>query len=280
MEEAITKKYIDRFARLAELNIPAHAQDYRKDGLLHCYKCHTPKEMWIDVEDNRIRVRMLCQCEEEQDRKEKSAWTEGQENRKINDLRVAGLNESMRNWTFANSNGSNAQIMERAVKFVDRFDQMRTEGVGFLFYGDVGTGKSYMAAAIANGLIDKGIPALVTNFSRLLNDLGSFEINHNNYINNLNRYPLLVIDDLGIERSTEFALEKVFDVIDSRYRDGKPLIVTTNLDLNQLSNPMDIGRKRIYDRVLEMCLPLKFSGKNQRVQKQQDKLATAQRLFA
>ena len=51
------------------------------------------------------------------------------------------------------------------------------------------------------------------------------------------RYPLLILDDFGMERGTEYGLEQVFNVIDSRYRSGKPLIVTTNLTLDDLHNP-------------------------------------------
>lgn len=76
---------------------------------------------------------------------------------------------------------------------------------------------------------------LMTNFSRILNALsGLYSEEKNQYIDSLNQYSLLIIDDLGIERSTEFALEQVFNVIDSRYRSKLPLIVTTNMTLEEL----------------------------------------------
>ena len=53
------------------------------------------------------------------------------------------------------------------------------------------------------------------------------------FIASLDDYSLLVIDDLGVERSTEYAMEQMFTVIDSRYRSKKPLIVTTNLKLEE-----------------------------------------------
>lgn len=59
-----------------------------------------------------------------------------------------------------------------------------------------------------------------------------------------------------------FALEQVFNVIDSRYRSKKPLIVTTNLTLDELKHPKDLARARIYDRVLERCVPLKINNQN------------------
>ena len=59
----------------------------------------------------------------------------------------------------------------------------------------------------------------MTNFSRILNTLTGMHFeDRNQFINSLNRYSLLIIDDLGIERNSDFALEQVFNVIDSRYR--------------------------------------------------------------
>ena len=57
-------------------------------------------------------------------------------------------------------------------------------------------------------------------------------------------------------------MEQMFTVIDSRYRSKKPLIVTTNLKLEKIKNPPDLAHARIYDRILERCAPVLFSGKN------------------
>lgn len=65
-----------------------------------------------------------------------------------------------------------------------------------------------------------------------------------------------------MERGTEYGLEQVYNVIDSRYRSHKPLIVTTNLSLSELQNPPDTAHARIYDRVLAMCAPVCCSGVN------------------
>ena len=83
---------------------------------------------------------------------------------------------------------------------------------------------------------------------------------------------LLIIDDFGMERGTEYGLEQVYNVIDSRYRSGKPLIVTTNLTLDSLQNPQDTAHARIYGRLLEMCAPILFTGENFRKQTATEKL--------
>ncbi len=72
-----------------------------------------------------------------------------------------------------------------------------------------------------------------------------------------------------MERGTEYGLKQVYNVIDSRYRSHRPLIVTTNLMLLELQNPADRAYQRIYDRVLAMCTPICCSGINFRKEQAQ-----------
>jgi DNA replication protein DnaC len=177
----------------------------------------------------------------------------------------------MQEWTFANDNGKCPQ-MEIAHFYVEHWEIMREENIGYLLWGKVGTGKSYFAGCIANALMEQEVAVRMTNFSAILNDLtASFE-GRNEYIERLCRFPLLIIDDFGMERGTEYGLEQVYNVIDSRYRSRKPLIVTTNLTLDSLQNPLDTAHARIYDRLLEMCAPILFTGENFRRETAQAKL--------
>ena len=70
---------------------------------------------------------------------------------------------------------------------------------------------------------------------------------------------MLIIDDLGSERETEYGLETIHSVLDARYNCGKPMIVTTNLPLQTINNPTDVMHKKIYDR-LKNCVPVQFTG--------------------
>ena len=150
-----------------------------------------------------------------------------------------------------------------------------------LLWGDVGTGKSFFAGCIANALLEQCVPVLMTNFAKLLNALsGMYTDDRNAYIDSLNRYSLLIIDDLGVERSSTFAQEQVFHVIDSRYRSGKPLIVTTNLTLDELKHTEDTAKRRIYDRILERCVPIRINNLNIRQKNAQEQLQRARVLFS
>ena len=119
-----------------------------------------------------------------------------------------------------------------------------------------------MAGCIANALMEQEVTVCMTNFARIMNELNNAFSGRNEVVDRLCGYPLLVIDDFGMERGTEYALEQIYNIIDSRYRSRKPLIVTTNLTLTELKNPQDTAHARIYDRILERCAPILFDGKN------------------
>ena len=182
--------------------------------------------------------------------------------------RAQGLQDRyLHDFTFANDNGQNP-LMEKARAYVENWKEAYRENTGLLLFGDVGTGKSFFAGCIANALIDRDIPVLMTNIPSILNQLtGMFAEDRAAFISALDDYSLLILDDLGVERNTEYALEQMFLVIDSRYRSRKPLIVTTNLKLEEIKNPPDLAHARIYDRIMERCAPVLFSGRNFREEK-------------
>ena len=197
----------------------------------------------------------------------------------VEELKRRGFTDpTMRDWTFENDNGRNPQT-GLARRYVEHWEDMRTDNIGCLFWGGVGTGKSYLAGCIANALMEKEIPVRMTNFALILNDLAASFEGRNEYISRLCRYPLLILDDFGMERGTEYGLEQVFNVIDSRYRSGKPLIVTTNLTLDDLHNPEDTAHSRIYDRLLSMCVPVRFTGDNFRQETAKRKMESMKKLI-
>lgn len=128
------------------------------------------------------------------------------------------------------------------------------------------THNTFCAACIANALIANGVSVLMTSFPTLLSSMnnGGFENGKQRVMEQIANKQLVIIDDLGVERGTDYSFEKVYEVIDTRYKSGKPLIITTNLTKQELENPTDIRNKRIYDRILEMCLPILVAGESRR----------------
>ena len=199
---------------------------------------------------------------------------------KIMRLRSAGISsQKFRDASFAADDGKNPKPMDTLRRYVEKWEDMQRENIGLLLYGDVGTGKSYGAACIANRLIEQFIPVCMINLSTVLNSMGGFQSEEKNaYIADLMQYPLLILDDFGMERQTEYALEQVFNVIDARYRSGKPLIITTNLSLTELNNPKDLEHKRIYDRIKVLC-PVNFGCNGRRAEQAQEKRRIAAELL-
>ena len=73
---------------------------------------------------------------------------------------------------------------------------------------------------------------------------------------------LLILDDLGVERNTSYGKECVFDVVNRRLLSGKSMIITTNITLSAMQKATDLDDRRIYDRILEVCVPILFNGEN------------------
>ena len=234
------------------------------DGLVYCSKCRTPRQKRIEVMGKTIEPRCLCKCQQadrdkrEQERKHQEFLDMVARNRSV------GLPDpDLRRHTFENDLGYNPKQIAMAKQYVRHWEEFKKDSTGLLLWGNVGTGKSFIAGCIANALLDKGVPVIMTNFARLLNKLTDmYAGDRNTYIDSFNRYQLMIIDDLGIERNSEFAREQVFSVIDSRYRSQLPMIVTTNLTVDELMDPADLARGRIYSRVLERCLPIRVSDQN------------------
>ena len=263
--------FVDGLEARAKESIKAEQGDYEIDGLLYCHKCNTPKQTRVEFLGVVKTPMCLCKCEVEKREREEAERKRIEFEKKINENRRIAFPESqMQYWTFANDDKSNEKISTVARNYADKFEVMREQAKGLLLFGSVGTGKTYIGACIANALLDRGYPVLMTNFARLSNTLQGMWEGKQEYLDSLNRFPLLIIDDLGAERKSEYMNEIVYHLIDSRYRARLPLIVTTNLSSDELKNPTDITNQRTYSRLLEMCVPIKVEGKDRRREKLKD----------
>ena len=302
---------INNLEQKAAENIKAVQGDYYgDDGLLYCGQCNTPKQCRITVFGKERTPYCLCKCEAEKQRKEDEQrkiadmedefyyqrgigrtddelldWLDRRSYKKSQKLQKERHNilqrkcfpdSNMSEWTFENDDGENPEITRAMKNYVGNFDKFHEAGKGLLLYGGVGTGKTYAAACIANPLIDIGYPVLMTNFESIAKV--KFE-EQQEFFARLNRYPLLILDDLAAERKTEYMNGIVYSVIDARYRAGLPLIVTTNLTAEELKNPSDMSNIRTYSRLLEMCHPIKVEGKDKRREKLKANFASMSELL-
>ncbi|MEY8230181.1 ATP-binding protein [Oscillospiraceae bacterium 50-16] len=234
-----------------------------EDGLLYCGKCHTKKQMWLknDFFKEPILVATICDCAKEAEERRRKEEEYQRDMDKIQRLRLGSLMDSkFREATFqqAKHNVRNLQLCRR---YAENFDEMMAKNQGLLFYGNVGTGKTFSAACIANYLLDRKVSTVMTSFIKII---GSASLTNReeamNFTDRLNRAKLLIIDDLGAERGTDYALERVYDIIDSRYRARLPMILTTNVPIGEMMECADRRYSRIYDRIFEVCYPMEFKG--------------------
>ncbi|MCF2542606.1 ATP-binding protein [Blautia producta] len=250
--------------RFSEKRVPAENEYLGENGLLYCSKCHTPVQCRVNMFGTPKIVGCVCKCRREEEEKRKAQEIELEHQRRISQLKANGIQEKhLLDWRFEVAEDN--RDIQMARRYVDNWSEVRAKNLGLLLWGDVGTGKSFTAACIANALLENGTAVLMTNFSKILNQMGAmYSDERYQYIASFSNFPLLIIDDLGIERNTEYALEQVYAVIDERYKSGLPVIITTNLTINEIRNPSDVAHARIYSRVLEMCTPVHVAGCDRR----------------
>lgn len=259
--------YIDQLVDRSQDAIKANEGDFVDEdtGLLMCGKCHTPKQTRFTIMGKVRTPLCLCKCAAEKRDADEAEQKRIEFEKRVDKLRKEGFPDiRMRTWNFANDDLGNPKLTRAMQRYADGFSEFLKSGQGLLLYGNCGTGKTYAACEVANALIDRGYRAVVVNFSRVLNTLqGTFE--KQAYIDQIVDCHILVIDDLGVERSTEYAKEQVYNVIDARYRDGRPMIITTNMNLDKMRNDNALDNYRTYERILERCFPINVSGRSRRI---------------
>lgn len=207
-------------------NNSQNESDYVKDGLLYCGICNTPKQVKVSVFGSDRINPCDCKCRQEEFEKTQSMLREQEKSLAVNSLRNSGIRDgNMHNWTFEKDNGSSPKLINTAKRYVNGWEEMRAKNIGLCLFGNVGTGKTYAAACIANAIIDRGGRVIMTDFSRVIGAMQSFDTrDKNGYIDDICGCDLLILDDLGAERQSDFALQICEQVIDGRAKSGKPLI--------------------------------------------------------
>ena len=252
-------------ARLAaEAANPPQDGDYTVDGLLYCGHCHTPKQCLApNPFGDPFLVPVPCQCKKEADQKAEKA----RQREKNEELRRQAFDtDGMYAKTFANDDGRTPTLTTISRNFAERIAQPdKTKWRGMILFGEIDGGKSHAAAAIVNELTDRGIPCLMRTLISLVNDLYK-ATDKNEYLSSLDRYRLLVLDDLGAERESSWMFENTYQIIDYRTRSGLPMIITANLTWDEIKNPRYERNKRIYSRVIEACHPEEVKATGRRSQ--------------
>ncbi|QUO36439.1 ATP-binding protein [Clostridiaceae bacterium Marseille-Q4149] len=232
----------------------------------YCGKCRTPKEALYPTDlqaQGFTKHPVMCKCAAERRERKEAKRREYERMSCMTMLRSEAFRDMpAADWRFESAAVTTPQLA-KARGYAQNWDEFKKAGIGLLLFGNVGTGKSYAAGCIANALIDRLESVLFVGMSDVVNRMqGNFGADRDHYMQSLMCPDLLVLDDLGAERNTSFSKECVFDVVDKRLLTGKPMIVTTNIQLSVMMQAADLDDRRIFDRILEVCVPIRFDGEN------------------
>lgn len=248
-------------------------------GLLRCSKCHGQLETIIkdeytsELTKGYLKVNCVCKCINEEEEKRNHIV-------RVHELKkMAFKYPEYAEMTFEKDMHPNLSTSKIAREYVKKWGEMYEENIGILFQGDCGVGKTFYSTCIANALLEKEITVYETNLPDLIHDITeNFGENKDKILTKVSKVSLLIIDDIGTERNTEFILEKYFEIIDTRYISKKPLILTTNLTDEEL-HTTDQKYKRIYDRILSMAVPVKIECQNLRMDERISKIQTFEEIL-
>ena len=235
-------------------------------GLLYCGRCHTLKQirLYSALLNRVLEPYCLCQCRQAKDAAEHDRIL--RQEMEINARHALSRADSlMLRSTFKEDKYPDCPMSKIAHEFVTRWNEFyRPQNIGLYIFGNVGVGKTFYASCIANDIARVyGSTVKALSITTALNELYSAS-DKAGYISDLAGYDLLILDDFGTERRTDYTTEQIFSIIDERYKAQKPLIITSNSEYASLQDTDDIQQQRINDRIRDMCIPVEHKGESKR----------------
>ena len=238
-----------------------NTNDYLDDkNLLRCGKCHGYRTtMFTNPLTGKTKI-VSCMCKCRIIEEEKRRHIE-----KVYELKkLAFKDPEYAKMVFDVDKFPESKASKISRKYVENWSEMYKNNIGLIFQGDCGVGKTFYSTCIANELIEKEVSVYETNLPDLISSLSkNFGEERDIILNKVSKVSWLILDDVGIERNTDFSLEKYYEIIDTRYRSKRPIIISTNLSIEEL-NTNDTKYQRIYHRLMEMAQLVKVEGQNVR----------------
>lgn len=236
------------------------------DGLKHCSICNDPLEAKIHWPWGDTTESCMCKCMSDAYKADMAALkTEatGLQIMRYTDINRR-LNPSISDMTFEKDNGSQPKL-SFCREYAKNFEDKMKRGSGLILLGSCGTGKTFGAGCILNSVLAQGHRALMISIEKIAEQAeeAGFE-GKGEYFDDLMNIPLLILDDLGTARETEYMMEITNRVVSDRDKSMKPLIVTTNISYEDIKNPRSDDWARIWSRINARAIPINFSGTDKR----------------
>lgn len=253
----------------------------------NCPTCGEPLGKIIKIAGRNYAVPRMCKCKRKEQKEYEERDAANQRQIRLDHMfKNSLMTKEFRKITFEtwDHKKGNEHMYRLGIKYVKNFKAMKEKNIGLLIYGAPGNGKTFLSGCIANALLDQYIPAVCVSSIGVLdrikdsfNKYGDEGIQ--NILNCLDNADLVIIDDLGVEVNTEWSRATMYQILNTRYEKKKPLIITTNLTLEQLKKRYDQdcpgwenGKGRTFDRVVnEMCQPIENSASSIRIQNGKEK---------
>lgn len=239
---------------MKRLNTSAMLESLKNNTAQQTYHCDRCKDQGVYFVDGKA---VVCECKLTDIRNERRA--------------LSGITPYLQKQTFStfdfsyydNEKSDNhgqtfrnrAEIIyKESVKFVQDIANGKIVD-GMMFTGPVGSGKSFMAAAIANGLIDYDCKVKFVVMPDFLDEIrDSYRANAENsekdLMTEIKHVPVLILDDLGAHNYTDFAVRTIYAILNYRMNYQLPTVVTTNLSREEIEK--ELG-SRIFSRLVDSC---------------------------
>jgi DNA replication protein DnaC len=154
-----------------------------------------------------------------------------------------------------------APVYEAVKEFAERIEERLEKGEGLWLMGDVGTGKTTLAMLVSKAAVEAGRTVAIYSLPRLLARIRrTYDAEagepYLEFFERLTSVDLLHVDDLGVEKRSDWVLEQLYAIVNERYEAQRSIVVTTNLD--QAALEQQIGPRTV-SRLVEICgdpLPL------------------------
>lgn len=267
----------------AELTAPA-LDSTSKSTIENCPTCGEPTGKIVRMLGENYIVPRMCKCRrkafEENERISKAREKQTRLKQIFNN---SLMTKEFKKFTFENWDHTlgNERMYELGIKYVKSFkEKVLKENIGLLIYGNPGNGKTFLSGCIANALMKQFIPVVCVSaigiLERIKSSFGSYgDEGVQNILNCLDNADLVIIDDMGVENNTHWSRATMYQILDSRYRKKKPLMITSNLTMQQFKKRYDEdcpgwedGKGRTFDRVVnEICSPIENTSPSIRVKK-------------